>query len=295
MSLHDRLFIRIADITFALGNADPALSIRIGDPTQKFLTHDTQPDSTIEARLDDLSPMATSGKKIFDSGSTWRLYEWNGIYEFTFTSAAFGSVPCKIARVQKDFSSAEVAIHRPYCEPGQPLYPLDYPLDELLLVHLLALGRGAEVHSCGVVDSNGDGLLFVGQSSAGKSTIARLWEGEPDITILSDDRIILRHLDGTLWMYGTPWHGDAGFALPNRAPLARIYFLRHGEKNELIPLSTAAAVGRMFACSFVPFYSPEGLEFTLGFLEQVAKAVPCYELRFVPDKRVVEFIQNNQD
>jgi hypothetical protein len=45
------------------------------------------------------------------------------------------------------------------------------------------------------------------------------------------------------------------------------------------------------ACSFVPFYSPGGLDFTLVFFQQVTKDVPCHEIRFVPDDRVVEFIQ----
>ena len=72
--------------------------------------------------------------------------------------------------------------------------PLEYPLDELLLQGLLARGRGAEIHACGIADGSGRGLLFVGQSGAGKTTMARLWEGERGITVLSDDRIILRRV-----------------------------------------------------------------------------------------------------
>lgn len=92
-------------------------------------------------------------------------------------------------------------------------------------------------------------------------------------------------------MYGTPWHGDAGFGSPDRAPVTRIYFLKKGQKNELVPQRTAEAVERLFACSFPSFYSAEALNFSLGFLGEVAKAVPCCELSFVPDKRVVDFIQ----
>ena len=91
-------------------------------------------------------------------------------------------------------------------------------------------------------------------------------------------------------MYGTPWHGEARIASPDRATLTRIYFLQHGKTNELVQLEATEAVARLFACSFLPFYSPEALEFTLGFFEEVAKEVPCHELRFFPDKRAVEFI-----
>jgi len=89
-------------------------------------------------------------------------------------------------------------------------------------------------------------------------------------------------------MYGTPWHGEAGIADPGRGLPKGVYILRD-EKNNLVPLPGAAAVEQLFPCSFVPFYSREGLNFTLGFLERVTKGFPCYQLSFVPDKRVVEF------
>jgi hypothetical protein len=95
-------------------------------------------------------------------------------------------------------------------------------------------------------------------------------------------------------MYGTPWHGEAGLASPAKAPLTRIYFLKHGEKNELVVQKQADSISRLFVCSFPPFYSGEGIDFTLGFLEDVVKNVPCYELKFIPDKSVVEFIQEER-
>ena len=120
--------------------------------------------------------------------------------------------------------------------------------------------------------------------------MARLWEPQKGIQILSDDRIILRQANQKLWMYGTPWHGEAGFSSRARAPLTRIYFLRHAQKNELLPQRPAQAVGQLFTCSFPPFYNPEALDFTLGFFEEVVKAVPCFELQFLPDESVIELI-----
>jgi hypothetical protein len=174
---------------------------------------------------------------------------------------------------------------------------LGYPLDELLLINYLAQGRGVDIHACGLIDSSGQGHLFVGQSGAGKTTMARLWQDDPSVTILSDDRIVLRHLDGRIWMYGTPWHGEAMLTSPARSPLWRIYVLSRGIKNELVSMKESEGVARLFACCFPPFYSQQGLAFTLDFFEQLVKAVPCYELKFVPDKHVVEYIKklSNED
>jgi len=295
MPLADRFFVRIADITCAIQSVDPALTVQIPGATRNFLTRETKPDVTIQARWDDLSRLSVTGRRIFDSGAVWQLYQENGMYLFTFNSTSFDTVPYKIAQIRQDFSCTLVSVHLDYCDPEQPLYPLDYPLHELLFSHLLALGRGAEIHACGLVDSRGTGHLFVGQSEAGKTTMARLWQKEPGVTVLSDDRIILRRKDNQPWMYGTPWHGEARLSDPGKAPLGHVYFLRHGTKNDLLPLGPSTAVGRFLACSFPPFYSPEGLDFTLRFLEQVVRAVPCYQLSFVPDKRVVEFLHELQD
>ena len=292
---HDRVFVRIADIDFATVSIDPAMKIQIQGATQNFLVHKATPDVFIEARWDDLSAIELEGQKLFESGAVWRLYQRDNIYIFSLSSQALGSVPYKIAQIQKDLLWGEVLLHHAYFDQDKSIYPLEYPLDELLMTNFLAMGRGAEVHSCGVVDAQGNGHLFLGQSEAGKTTLARLWEKENGARILSDDRIILRQVDERLWIYGTPWHGEAGYALPERAPLKRIYFLQKGQENELISQRTTEAMARLFSCSFLPFYNPEALEFTLGFFEEVARAVPCCELRFFPDERVVEFIQGLKD
>jgi len=299
------LLMRIADITYSIISVDPCLKLHIDEASQEFLIHEINPpwpighprippcspDVTIEARWDDLSVNVTNGKKIFDRGSTWKLYQQNGCYLFSFHSPLIGSIPYKELHIQKDFSRGEVTLHSPYFNSEQPIYPLEYPLDELIFIHFLSLGRGVEIHSCGVIDSSGNGYLFPGQSGAGKSTTARLWQDEPGITILNDDRIVLRKVDGKVWMYGTPWHGDAKLASPARAPLTAVYLLRHGQKNELIPQRRTEALSRLFSCSFLPFYNKEALDFTLAFFEEVVKVMPCYELRFLPNKEAVEFIQ----
>jgi hypothetical protein len=288
------LSLRIADITFTIVSVDPDLKLQIQGSTQNFIVPEGIPDFTIEARWGDLSPIKMRGEKIFESGAIWQLYQNKENYIFYFHASNMGSIPYKMAEAKKDFTRCEVSLHRSYFDPGQPMDPLEYPLDELLFIHFLALGRGVEVHSCGLIDSLGRGHLFVGQSGAGKTTMARLWERESGITVLSDDRIILRKVDGGLWMYGTPWHGDAILASPARAPLTRVYFLKRGRENELVPLRIAESTANLIACSFLPFYNRKALDFTLLFFEEIFKTVPGYELRFLPDKEVVEFIGSYQ-
>lgn len=194
-------------------------------------------------------------------------------------------------RVTGDFRHAEIAMNASALGEHFTVSPLEYPADELLITNYLAFhGIGAEVHGCGFIDRDAGGQLFLGHSGAGKSTTTRVWEYFRNPEILSDDRIILRINDGELWMYGTPWHGEAEFASPGRSRLSRIFILQHGRENSIKPLTKAQALGEMFARCFPPFHSHIGIERTLEFLKRVLDTVPVYRFEFIPDKTSVDAV-----
>jgi hypothetical protein len=288
----ESLSLRVGDLTFALTSGDPSLKLEAQGAAKHFVVAGGKPDVRMSVAWgDSLEP--ANGEKLFEAGTLWSLYRQDGGYLFRFTAPCFGPLPYKTALFSGDFTSGELSLHAACFRRDEPVYPLEYPLDELLMVNLLALGRGIEVHACGVRDSDGRGYLFLGQSGAGKTTMARLWP--PSAQILSDDRIILRFLDGRLWMYGTPWHGEAELACSARTPLTRVFFLQKGGRNEAVPLAQAATVARFVACSFIPFHSRTGVDFALGFLQQASQAVPCLELRFAPDEHVVDFVRRTAE
>ena len=96
-------------------------------------------------------------------------------------------------------------------------------------------------------------------------------------------------------MYGTPWHGEAAYASPGSAPLARIFILEHGRGNVLTRLSPSQAVAELFARSFVPFHRHEYLDSALEFLQELVDAVPCYRYAFEPNEAAVERILEFRD
>ncbi len=54
------------------------------------------------------------------------------------------SIHMKVARFDQHFTSGEVVLHHHYFPPHRALSPLDYPLDELLMINLLARGRSVQ-------------------------------------------------------------------------------------------------------------------------------------------------------
>jgi hypothetical protein len=238
-------------------------------------------------------PSTPFGRMVFDSGSTWQLTFQDGTYFFWFISPPFSPQPYKLMTLKQESLEGEIRFHRPFFLDRKSVNPLGGAADQLLIGNLLGRGKGVHIHAAGIRDPRGRGCLFVGQSEAGKSTMARLWQDEPGVLILNDDRIILREQEGRLWMHGTPWHGEGGFSSPARAALDAVFLLRKGNKTELSPLRAAECAARLMSCAFVPFYSTPALSFTLEFLHKVAETAPCHELRFLPDKRAVKFIQNS--
>jgi hypothetical protein len=285
-----RLHVRIAGITVAITTREPDLLLRADDAAARFLVPSSEPEAHITAGWGDPGE-ADPGKLAFDSGAVWKLYWGGDRHRFVLSSPKLGALPYKEATFEPDFTLGDVVLRRSCFEPERGLWPLEYPLDELLMQGLLARGRGAELHACGVSDREGRGLLFVGQSGAGKTTMAKLWQGSGGTKVLSDDRIIVRRLDGRFVMFGTPWHGEAALAEPASAALTGIFFLEHGTANALVPMGGGEAVAGLFSCGFPPFFDRDGLDFTVGFFGEVATNVPCHRLGFVPSPRVVDLLQ----
>jgi len=163
-----------------------------------------------------------------------------------------------------------------------------FPTDQLLLARVLADREGCYIHSSGVI-IEGKGLLFVGNSGAGKSTIASLLRSKGEI--LCDDRIIVRrHSDG-FRIYGTWSHGDVPDVSPHSAPLKAILFLEQSDENRLVSLDDRTEfLRRLLSCLVRPFETAEWWEKELALVEKMVRAVPGYVLRFDRSGRIAEKI-----
>lgn len=161
---------------------------------------DTYYDNNAQAKLrvhHGYIPEMNGKEKIFDSGSTWALYRSSRKYVLQNDSLESGSPPDTIVVLEPDFKSGDIYIRDEFNQNLLP-DPLGYPLNQILMIILLSLRKGVLLHACGI-DDGGYGYLFAGNSTHGKSTMAKLWS-ENHATVLNDDRIIVREKDGELWM-----------------------------------------------------------------------------------------------
>jgi hypothetical protein len=103
--------------------------------------------------------------------------------------------------------------------------------------------------------------------------------------------VIVRNF-GELVAFGTPWHGEARLASNKGCPLTAVFVLEHAPANEVDPLKPAQAASFLLARSFPTFWDSAGMEGTLDFIHEIVERIPCFRLGFVPDERVVSFLNS---
>lgn len=286
-------------------SADEDLALKISEGYRKFVVQDATPDISINVHYGEL-PDVIRGQKVYETrgnGGPWTLYQNGDTYIYTIHSSETESLPYRIATFDTDFTRGDLYISSSHLyeerdRPGEKsgtdpvcCNPIEYPFDEFVFIKKLSQVRGVQLHACGITIDN-KGVMFSGVSGAGKSTIAEVWKKQP-VDILSDDRIVARHFDGEICMFGTPWHGDAGVSLPYHAPMKVIYFLEKSKENKIIPLNVKDSAFRLTIRCFPTYYSKQGMENILDIIAAIAQNVPCYELQFAPDERVAELVMNH--
>lgn len=121
-------------------------------------------------------------------------------------------------------------------------------------------------------------FLFAAPSGTGKTFHTRLWlkniEGS---YVINGDKPILRVIDGTPCVCGTPWMGKEGFGCNRIVPLSAVCFLNRGTENRIERISFAQAFPRLISQSFRP-ENAELLTHTLSLLKGIGQSTPLYEL-----------------
>lgn len=157
--------------------------------------------------------------------------------------------------------------------------------DQIWLGQVLANRQGAFLHSSGVIIA-GQGLLFVGHSEAGKSTMVKMLQGKAEI--LCDDRNIIRRWPEGFRVHGTWSHGEVPLVSAASAPLRAILFLRQSSQNRLVPLKNPREIlGRLLGCLIKPLVTANWWDQMLNLMEAVVREVTCYELEFDQSGRIV--------
>lgn len=172
---------------------------------------------------------------------------------------------------------------------GSPILSFRAVLSDLL-PNMLPFHGGIMLHAAGVSEG-GQAVLFAGSSGAGKSTLAALWQRYEDAKVLNDDRIIVTREKGQFWAYPAVGFGDVCSPPSAGAVLKQVHLLSHGRKNAAKRRHPSGAGSALVAHALLPPYHARAIRLGLQLLDKLVDEVPLYELSFVPDGTVVDFIR----
>lgn len=289
------IHMQIGGIGFAIKSTVPDTLLTTTPAYHSFLVKDMKPgqaDIQVLLKVGKI-PDFRGMKKLFDSEESWSLYKDGEDFCMVLNPPSLGD-QIWLARISNDFKEVSISCNERFADRknGSVVLsnPASYPLDQILLMYVLAAKGGILVHAAGI-EVNGKGLIFPGRSGAGKSTMAMHCIERGGVGLLSDDRVIIRKMDNTYRVFGTPWPGDAGVARNISLPLSEIFFISHGTENRVKEIKSQEAIERLLPVTSIPWYDKEVMPAILDLCEELISRVPAYELYFKPGVEVVDVIE----
>lgn len=280
----ESISIGIADFVLKVEFDAPETAENVIGLLSKFIVSSDQVDTTLRFHQDTKISDLSDWQEVFNSGHTWKILESKKGDFLAIFQYSNGEM---FATFKKDFTTCDIYISTQKAIVDEIFA---YRFLQPFFINLLSHGYGILLHAAAVVDGN-IGRLFVGNSGAGKSTIASFWHSSGLGRVLCDDRVIVRKFEERYWMYGTPWHGTAGIAVPDGAPLDQIFILNQSQYNHAVRLNPTELSTRLLTRSFPTFWNSEGMVFTLDFLSELSQTVPAYDLEFKKQPDVIEYVR----
>lgn len=266
---------------------------------KNFVYNGNKPaDITIFVNIVNQLPEVRGGRTLFISNhfqsgnENWRLIKAGSGYVYKCPLATKEQVML----INRDFNKVRAYL-LPKKEKGLVWLANDiiYDFLQVLLINYFALKKnGVFLHSMGIKNDRGSGLVFTGKSGAGKSTLARIWHKHTKDTVLNDDRVIVRKHKGKFFIYGSPWHGEFTDYLDSRvdsAPLEKIFFIYHAKRNIAKKISAAETFNALFPVLFSVFWDKNAMADTVVFSQELARNCSCYKLGFFNDREVIDYIR----
>jgi hypothetical protein len=147
--------------------------------------------------------------------------------------------------------------------------------------------EGTFMHAAGV-SWEGDGYVFTGHTRAGKTTLSR---GFPAETVLGDDLVAVREIQGRFELFGTPWPGrEGGTVAYGGVPLRAVFNLHPELEPGIYRQSPGEALAEL--ASNAPRLGHDGEESKLlGVFSSLTAAVPIFRMSLRLGDDVMPFLR----
>lgn len=140
---------------------------------------------------------------------------------------------------------------------------------------------------------NGCGYPFIAKSGTGKSTHSSLWLQHIEGTeLMNDDNPVIRIIDGTPYIYGSPWSGKTPCYRNIVRPLGAIVNISRASANSIEQLGPVQAFAALLpACSSMMWDSVIN-DNLCNSLTTIISTTPIYTLHCLPDEAAARLCQS---
>ena len=139
------------------------------------------------------------------------------------------------------------------------------------------------------LEMDGEGYLFTALSGTGKSTHTRNWRKRfgDRVTMINDDKPIIRKINGRFYVCGTPWMGKSDIGCNRIAPIRAIYVLQSGEENRAEKISPGTVLKQLFEATLLP-KNAENMGKLLGLFNDLFTQADLFRLTCNKDEESAE-------
>lgn len=140
---------------------------------------------------------------------------------------------------------------------------------------------------------NGCGYPFIAKSGTGKSTHSSLWLQHIEGTeLMNDDNPVIRIIDGTPYIYGSPWSGKTPCYRNIVRPLGAVVNISRAPANSIEQLGPVQAFAALLpACSSMMWDSVIN-DNLCNSLTTIISTTPIYTLHCLPDEAAARLCQS---
>ncbi len=157
------------------------------------------------------------------------------------------------------------------------------PANLLRIIYNILITKegGLVLHACGIVKDNKT-YIFFGPSQSGKSTVAQL---SKEYTILSDDLIVIKRINGSCKVFGIPYWDRLKESQGKRGvfEIAGLFKLVKDNKTYLKRLSYSQGLAEVLTLPSIP-EEHQPIDKLLSISSHLIREAPCYELHLLPNK-----------
>ena len=191
---------------------------------------------------------------------------------------------CALLICDKDFRTCSCALNG-------SLNMQSFGLNNALMLTMAFAGskRDTVLIHASLVRNNNYGYAFIAKSGTGKSTHVSLWlRFIPDCDLMNDDNPIIRLINRTPYIYGSPWSGKTPCYRKVKARLGAITQIARARENSIERLSVVNAFATLLpSCSSMK-WDADIFNHICSIVSDIMAKTPIYTLHCRADRHAAE-------